>query len=84
MRCGVGPSIRALGVRPGSLLKLMGDYTPNDLVVELAKARNSQPNLYSGLHVFCFGGLLRTCQWLNALAQGAFEIDTKYRLQTDK
>jgi len=84
MRCGVGPSIRALGVRPGSLLKLMGDYTPNDLVVELAKARNSQPNLYSGLHVFCFGGLLRTCQWLNALAQGAFEIDTKYRLQTDR
>jgi methylenetetrahydrofolate reductase (NADPH) len=84
MRCGVGPSIRALGVRPGSLLKMMGDYTPSDLVVDLARARQSRPELFSGLHVFCFGGLLRTCQWLNTLAQGEFEIDSNGNVKTNR
>jgi methylenetetrahydrofolate reductase (NADPH) len=76
LRCGVGPSLRALGVRPGSLLKLMGDYTPNDLVLSLATAKFHEPTLFEGLHVFCFGGLARTCRWLHALAQGQFDIDT--------
>jgi len=75
MRCGVGPSLRALGVRPGSLLKLMGDYTPNELVLSLAKAKLQEPALFNGLHVFCFGGLARTCEWLHALANGQFELD---------
>jgi len=75
MRCGVGPSLHALGVRPGSLLKLMGDYTPNELVLSLAKAKLQEPALFNGLHVFCFGGLARTCEWLHALANGQFELD---------
>lgn len=73
MRCGVGQSLRALGVRPGAMLKLMGDYSPNDLVAALAQAQLQAPNLFDGLHVFCFGGLVKTCKWLHAVANGQFE-----------
>jgi len=75
LRCGVGPSVRALGVRPGALLKLLGDYTPNDLVVALAQAKVQTPSLFTGLHVFCFGGLVKSCQWLHAVSRGQFELD---------
>lgn len=75
MRCGIGPSIRALGVRPGSLMKLLGDYSPDALLTGLARARVLQPGLFDGMHVFCFGGLLPTCRWLHALAQQAFDLD---------
>ena len=28
-----------------------------------------------GLHLYSFGGLLRTCRWFNAVADGSFELD---------
>jgi len=84
LRCGVGPSLRALGARPGSLLKLMGDYTPNALVFSLANAKLREPDLFNGLHVFCFGGLVRTCTWLQSLMQGRFELDADKGLRVPK
>ncbi len=62
VRCGVGPSIRALGARPTSLVKLVGDHGPEKLMRTLAGV--PQPDLYDGLHFFTFGGFLRTCEWL--------------------
>jgi methylenetetrahydrofolate reductase (NADPH) len=64
VRCGVGPSMRALGARPTSLLKLIGDHGPEQVMHDLATARLAQPGLFDGVHLFCFGGFLRTCEWL--------------------
>lgn len=64
VRCGVGPSIRALGARPTSLMKLIGDHGPEDVLHDLANARLAQLGLFDGVHLFCFGGFLRTCEWL--------------------
>lgn len=64
LRCGVGPSIRALGARPGVIGKLIGDHSPEQLIGDLAHAPDSGAAQFSGLHVFCFGGYLRTCRWL--------------------
>ncbi|HEY5754628.1 MAG TPA: hypothetical protein VIU34_02335 [Steroidobacter sp.] len=73
VRCGVGPSIRALGARPTSLVKLIGDHGPEPLVRTLAGV--SRPDLYDGLHFFTFGGFLRTCEWLQRVGDGEFTLD---------
>jgi methylenetetrahydrofolate reductase (NADPH) len=68
VRCGVGPSIRALGARPTSLVKLIGEHGPEHVMRDLASARVTQPDLFDGVHFFCFGGFLRTCEWLQRVA----------------
>jgi len=70
VRCGVGPSVRALGARPTSLMKLIGEHGPEDVMRDLASARTAQPGLFDGVHLFCFGGFLRTCEWLKRAADG--------------
>ena len=75
MRCGAGPSIRALGARPSSLLKLVGDHGPEQVLRGLAEAHRTNANIFDGIHLFCFGGYLRTCRWLNAVASGQFALN---------
>lgn len=75
MRCGVGPSIRALGARPTSLMKLIGDHGPEQVMRALATQRVAQPGLFDGVHLFGFGGFLRTCQWLQRVSHGQFKLN---------
>jgi methylenetetrahydrofolate reductase (NADPH) len=74
-RCGVGPSIRALGARPTSLLKLIGDHGPEHVMRALATRRVAQPELFDGVHLFGFGGFLRTCEWLRRVSDGQFKLN---------
>jgi methylenetetrahydrofolate reductase (NADPH) len=81
LRCGTGPSIRALGARPSSFLKLLGDHGPESVVRELAAARAAaavtRPATagFTGIHLFCFGGYLRTCEWLCAVMDGRISMN---------
>ncbi len=75
MRCGVGPSIRAIGTRGSALTKLIGERGPERIVRELARAYQSGELVIDGLHLYSFGGLVRTCRWFNAVADGRFELD---------
>lgn len=77
VRCGVGPSIRALGARPSSLVKLIGEHGPEHVMRDLASARVTRPGLFDGVHFFCFGGFLRTCEWLQRVADGRFALNEK-------
>jgi len=70
MRCGAGPSIRALGARPSSFAKLLGDHGPQDVLTRLATAQSAGESDFTGIHLFCFGGYLRTCEWLHRVANG--------------
>jgi methylenetetrahydrofolate reductase (NADPH) len=72
-RCGVGPSIRALTARPASMLKLLGEHSPDALMRELARERSTCGNLFDGVHLFSFGGFLRTATWLRQYAPTAGE-----------
>jgi methylenetetrahydrofolate reductase (NADPH) len=67
VRCGVGPSIRALGVRPGVMLKLAGGHSPDVVLTDLAQAHARRTAEFDGVHWFSFGGFLRTCEWLAGL-----------------
>jgi methylenetetrahydrofolate reductase (NADPH) len=74
-RCGVGPSIRALGTHSASLVKIMGDHGPQRVIRALVEDRNSGAPDFNGLHLFCFGGYLRTCEWLHRVANGRFKLN---------
>jgi methylenetetrahydrofolate reductase (NADPH) len=74
-RCGVGASIRALGARPSAFMKLMAEHGPEHVMRDLATARSVNHATFSGIHLFCFGGYLRTCEWLHRVANGRFELD---------
>lgn len=68
LRCGVGRSVRALSSRPGVLTQLMSEQKPDDILATLAQAIQADETKISGLHMFCFGGFLRTCKWLKEVA----------------
>jgi len=66
MRCGVGNSLRALRLRGSAIGKLMGDTTPDALLADLAKTQRAQDlGPIAGIHLYMFGGVRKTAQWLN-------------------
>lgn len=74
-RCGVGPSIRALGARPASLLQVAAERGPENLVRSLAQALGAGTADFAGIHLFCFGGFLPACEWLHAVGSGRFALN---------
>jgi methylenetetrahydrofolate reductase (NADPH) len=76
VQCGVGRSIRALSARPGVMTKLLEEQGPETLLSELAQMRAQGTAPFDGIHLFGFGGFLRTCQWLRRAAAGSFHSAT--------
>jgi methylenetetrahydrofolate reductase (NADPH) len=75
MRCGVGPSMRALTQRGGALTRLLGERGPEKIVREIAGAMLKGTLEIDSLHFYTFGGLLRTCRWVKAVSEGKFKLD---------
>lgn len=63
-RCGVGASLRALTTRTATSFKLLADHDPASLLQDLASEAGGISGLPDGIHLFSFGGLLRTVSWL--------------------
>jgi methylenetetrahydrofolate reductase (NADPH) len=75
LRCGAGASMRVLTARPAAFTRLLGDHGPESVLRGLAQARCDNTSDFSGVHLFCFGGFVKTCQWLQAIAEGRFLLD---------
>jgi methylenetetrahydrofolate reductase (NADPH) len=75
LRCGAGASMRVLTARPAAFTKLLGDHGPESVLRGLAQARCDNSSDFSGIHLFSFGGFVKTCQWLQAIAEGRFALD---------
>jgi methylenetetrahydrofolate reductase (NADPH) len=75
MRCGAGASMRVLAARPAAFTKLLGDHGPESVLRGLAQAQCEKSSDFAGVHLFCFGGFIRTCRWLQAIADGRFILD---------
>jgi methylenetetrahydrofolate reductase (NADPH) len=74
-RCGVGNSARALKSRSGSIIRLITEAGPEAVVRDLARGFAQAPDFPPvSLHLFTFGGLLRSAHWLRAVREGNFEI----------
>jgi methylenetetrahydrofolate reductase (NADPH) len=63
-RCGVGASARALTSRAAASFKLLAEHDPASLLQDLANEAGGDSGLPDGIHLFSFGGLLRTVSWL--------------------
>ena len=77
VRCGVGASTRMLTSRTGSLAKLLTDAGPDPIIRDLAEHADLKALEPLGLHIFPFGGLLKTCRFLHALSEGRFHISAE-------
>ena len=66
-QCGVDAAARALIRRP-SAARLLGRWTPNGLAQDLAYHRTLEPDTpFRGIHLFPFGGVVRSARWLRDL-----------------
>ena len=83
LRCGVGPSIRALGARPGSFAPLVGERGPESLMRAIARAAGEGRTEPIGIHLYSFGGLTRSCAWIDAVAHGRFVLDDSVGFTVD-
>jgi methylenetetrahydrofolate reductase (NADPH) len=75
-RCGVGASLRALTARAATAFKLLGDHDPAELLRELTSETHGAADLPDGIHVFAFGGLLRTAEWLRRCELDSGVVDS--------
>ena len=72
--CGIGNSIRVLTRQGGNLLRLARISHPDALITALAGARTDPACRIERLHVYPFGGMVRTARWLAAVQAGAFTL----------
>jgi methylenetetrahydrofolate reductase (NADPH) len=69
LACGIGPSLEVLRKQTGGLLKLATTrlWKPDGIVEEIAAATLDDPaSLIRAFHLFPFGGLDRTAEWLSS------------------
>ncbi len=70
VRCGIGASARAIRRRPG-VARLAGRWSPTPIAHALARHRTvSGKALPVHMHLFSFGGLADTAEWLSGLREG--------------
>jgi methylenetetrahydrofolate reductase (NADPH) len=50
VRCGVGPSMKALGSKPGAFAKLLGEQGPEPLLAQLAGAAAGERQAFQGIY----------------------------------
>lgn len=63
-QCGVGRSARQILKRPGTA-RLLASWTPDRVVDPLVRYQSAHPDSpLAGIHLFPFGGLQRTLDWL--------------------
>jgi methylenetetrahydrofolate reductase (NADPH) len=76
--CGAGASIRALTSGKASLIAgLLKDSGPEEVVTQLAAAKGRGGSNFESVHLFAFGGFLKTTKWVSAVQRGNFEINDK-------
>jgi methylenetetrahydrofolate reductase (NADPH) len=74
--CGIGSSARMLATRTGAMANLLRTQAPDELITHLARHRAAHPDSrLRRAHFFCFGGVLKSARWANAVVAGNFELN---------
>ena len=63
VRCGIGASLRALGRGHTAFAQILVEAGPDELIAALAAGEDASAPI-DGLHLFTFGGLRRTAEWI--------------------
>lgn len=64
VRCGIGASLRALARGHSAFARILVEAGPDALIDQLAESENPDAPI-DGLHVFTFGGIRRTAEWMH-------------------
>jgi len=76
--CGAGASMRALTSGKASLVgALLRDSGPEEVVTQIAASQGSGASHFAGVHMFAFGGFLKTTKWVSAVQAGRFAVNDK-------
>jgi methylenetetrahydrofolate reductase (NADPH) len=67
IRCGIGESLRALARGHTAFARILAEAGPNQLVNALAVGEDPYCPI-DALHVFTFGGVRRSVEWIRATA----------------
>ena len=73
LRCGIGNSIRAVRGKIGRYGRLLTDTGPDDVMHGLEAAPQPAIEAIAGFHLFPFGGLRKTRNWLRDYAERTCE-----------
>jgi methylenetetrahydrofolate reductase (NADPH) len=65
-RCGVGASLRALARGHAAFARILVEATPDLLISGLAAGEHPGAPI-DGLHIFTFGGVRRTAEWIRSV-----------------
>ena len=77
--CGVNASMGMLAKSGGKLFQLVGQATPDGLVIDLASRREGWAGLIRDIHFYPFGGFAKTAEWASSVANGAFTLHRDVR-----
>jgi methylenetetrahydrofolate reductase (NADPH) len=78
MRCGIGSSAKMMVTRTGATANLLRQHAPDELITHIAQHRAANPSSrLERAHFFCFGGVLKTAEWVNAVVAGRFELKSR-------
>ena len=70
VRCGIGASLRALGRGQTAFARILAEATPDALIRSLVATEDGGSPI-DGLHLFTFGGVSRTAEWVRARARAS-------------
>ena len=69
LRCGVGNSMRAVRSQIGRFGRLLTDTGPDEIMRGLQSAPEAATAAIAGFHLFPFGGLRKSAEWLRSYGQ---------------
>jgi methylenetetrahydrofolate reductase (NADPH) len=73
LRCGIGNSMRAVRSQIGRFGRLMTDTGPDEIMRGLQSAPEAATASIAGFHLFPFGGLRKSGDWLHGYGRGMLQ-----------
>jgi len=81
--CGIGNSIRFLTKQALNISKIATTKTPDKLIADMAEYKFSTPSSkLAKLHLYPFGGIKKTSQWMNAILENSIKIKNNNGFET--
>jgi methylenetetrahydrofolate reductase (NADPH) len=81
--CGIGNSIKFLSKQALNITKITTNNTPDKLIADLAEYKFSSPSSkLTKLHLYPFGGMKKTSQWMNAILENPIKIKNNSGFET--
>jgi methylenetetrahydrofolate reductase (NADPH) len=81
--CGIGNSIKFLSKQALNISKIATTRTPDRLIADLSEYKfNTSASKLTKLHIYPFGGIKKTSEWMNAILENPMKIESDNGFET--